>query len=162
MMDSSQENIVNQRLKVMLVIFGAMLFGELTFTAVAVALRFSGSLSGEVPHGEVLPYIATVFAVGAILVALLIRFFLLRKLGITESLEQAIQPYFNAMIVPLAICEAPAFFALVVLLLGGNITWMLCLFIVMVLIQLMFFPSRSRLAEVYENAQEAQKLKDVF
>ena len=161
MMDSSQGNIVNQRLKVMLVIFVAMLFGELTFMVVAVALRFSGSVSGELPHGEGLPYIATVFSVGAILVALLMRSFLLRKLGVTKSLEQAIPPYFNAMILPLAICESTVFFALVVLLLGGNITWMLCLFVVMVLIQLMFFPSRSRFIEAYENAQEAQKLKNI-
>jgi hypothetical protein len=160
MIDSSQGNIVDQRLKVMLVLFGAMLFGELTFAVVAVALRLSGSFSGETPYWEFLPYIATVFAAGAILAALLVRSFLLRRLGITESLEQAIQPYFNAMIVPLAICEAPTFFALVVFLLGGNIIWMLCLFVVMILIQLTFFPSRSRLAVAYENAQEAQKLKD--
>ena len=161
-MDLSQGNIVNQRLKVMLVIFGAMLLGELTFMVVAVALRFSGSVSGELPHGEGLPYIATVFSVGAILVALLIRSFLLRKLGTTESMEQAIQPYYIAVIVPFAICESSAFFPLVVLLLGGNITWMLCLFVVLVLIQLTFFPSRLRLAETYENAQEAQKLKNAL
>lgn len=162
MMDSGQGKIVSQKLIVMYVVFGAVLLGELTFMAVVVGLRFSGFEPEEAQYGGVLPYIATVCAAGSILAAWGIRYILLGKMGRAESLEQAIQPYFCAAIVPLAICDGSTFFALVVLLLEGDFIWMLSLFVVLVSIQLTFFPSRLRLAQAYENARETQKIKDAL
>ena len=161
-MNGPQEIDVNKRLKIMSIVFGALLLGQLAFMVVVVTQQFTNDSPDKAASMNIIPIIATIEAVVAIAAALIIRFVFLKKLGTADTIEKAFQPYFIAMLIPVAICEGTAFFALVSIMLGGDFTWMMIVFVVLFFTQITFYPSHSRLLGAYEKAREAQKIKQLY
>ncbi len=158
--DESEEQMIKARLLTSWIIVLAILAGEFVFCAVAIYLRLSEKFSSTVGPALLWPVVVGVFCVLALGALTAVRIMLWKTLTPEQPLETFLQRFFTfAVVIPQAICEAPAFFCLVTVLVGAKLAIMLPIFAAIVLVQLFMFPTRARFENIYTQAQERRALQ---
>jgi len=158
--DESEEQMIKVRLFTSRIIVLAILTGELIFCAIALYMRLSGKFSSTVGTASLWPIVVGVFCAMALGALTAVRIMQWKTLIPEQPLETFLQRFFTfAVVIPQAICEAPAFFCLVTVLIGAKLAIMLPIFAAIILIQLSMFPTRARFENIYNQAQERRALQ---
>lgn len=158
--DESEEKLIRPQLFTARIIVIAILAGELVFCAVTLYLRLSDKFTSTVGTALLWPGIAGVFCLMGLGALTALRILQWKMLTPEQPLETFLRRFFTfAVVIPQAICEAPAFFCLVTMLLGAKLAIMLPIFAAILLIQLFMFPTRGRFENIYTQAQERRMLQ---
>jgi F0F1-type ATP synthase membrane subunit c/vacuolar-type H+-ATPase subunit K len=138
-----------QSLKMTRIIWAAMLLGQVTFLMVALAI--GSSFAGSDPQsGPLLLYLATGMLVVAVPTAYIIRSVIYRARASGSVVSP--QQYFTANLVFLAMLEGVGLFAIVGLLISGDVGLHLLVVAAALGLQALNFPTGSAMRE--ENAIE--------
>jgi hypothetical protein len=158
--DESEEKLIRERLLTSRIIVMALLAGELMFCAVALYQRMTKQVASSSESVPILVIVAGLFCFLTFVVLFILRTVKWKMLVPEQSLESFWQRYFAIVVViPQAICEAPAFFCLVTVLVGAKLVIMMPIFAAIVLVQLWMFPTRARFENIYTQAQERRALQ---
>jgi hypothetical protein len=158
--NESEEKLIRERLLTSRIIVIALLAGELAFGAVALYQRAAKQSASSSENVSVLMVVAGIFFLLAFVAVMILRLVKWKMLIPEQSLDSFWQRYFAIVVViPQAICEAPAFLCLVTVLVGAKLAIMLPIFAAILLVQLLMFPTRARFENIHAQAQERRKLQ---
>lgn len=159
-MGSMKDLSVDQKVLNMVIVYGALILGEVVFAGIVLFRRLSGKVE-LIEVAAILALVALFMAVGSGAAALIARMVMLRQLGAAETFNAAMDKYFAAFIISMALCEGSVFFTLMVILLGGTVhLWFLAA--LLLLVQLSFMPSKGRVEAVHKTAREKEKIEKML
>lgn len=141
---ASDKMSLDENLRNNLVVWAAMLIGQVFFCAIAIYLVKYGAMNIEQTDlNEILLYIVPLIAVGCFSAS----YFLFKQRIIAlkdiADLNTKIANYRSALILKWALLEGPSFFAIVAYLLTGNYL-LLCVAVVIIIIFILTMPNQAR------------------
>jgi len=142
---SSNEMSLGETLRNNLVVWAAMLVGQLFFVAIAVYMvKYGGMNKPQLELGDILLYIVPLISLISVFMSFYIFNQRLNALKDEPGLSKKLADYRSALIVRWALVEGPSFFAIVSYLLTGNYL-LLGFAIILIAIFILIMPSSSKL-----------------
>ena len=142
----SLENIsLGENLRNNLIVWAAMLIGQVLFLAIAVYLVIYGGMNIAQPDiNKILLFIVPLMAISCVFISF--NIFKQRVVDLKDKLDlnTKLTDYRSALIVRWALVEGPSFFAIVSYLLTGNYI-LLGIAIILIMIFILVMPSQSKM-----------------